>query len=63
MTREELNQCKQQEIINEQRREKRKKVTLFVFKMSCLLILGFLLFYLYTTYISTGRLIVKEERV
>lgn len=63
MTREELNQAKQQEIINEQRREKRKKVTLFVFKVSFCLIVGFILFYLYTDCISTSRLIVKEERI
>lgn len=63
MTREELNQAKQQEIINEQRREKRKKSTIFFFKVSLVLILGFLIFYLYTTYISTSKLIVKEERI
>lgn len=63
MTREELNQAKQQEIINEQRREKRKKSTIFFFKISLALILGFLTFYFYTTYISTSKLIVKEERI
>lgn len=63
MTREELNKYKQQEITNELKRENRKKITLFVFKMSGLLVLGFLLFYLYTTYVSTGLLLVKEERV
>ena len=63
MTREELNQEKQQEIINEQRREKRKKITIFFLKISVILILGFFIFYAYTTYISTSRLIVKEDRI
>lgn len=63
MTREELNQSKQQEIINEERREKRKKITIFVFKLSLFLIVGFISFYLYTTYVSSSRLIVKEERI
>lgn len=63
MTREELNQEKQQEIINEQRRNNRKKITLFIFYLSIGLICVFLLFYLYTTYISTSRLVVKENRI
>ena len=63
MTREELNQHKQQEIINEQRRDKRKKITIFVFKMSFLLVICVLAFYLYTTYVSTRILEVKEKRI
>lgn len=63
MTREELNHEKQQEIINEHRRNNRKKITLFIFCLSICLICGFLLFYLYTTYISTSRLVVKENRI
>ncbi len=63
MTREELNQHKQQEIINEQRRNKRKKITIFAFKMSFLLVICVLAFYFYTTYVSTRVLEVKEKRI
>ena len=63
MTREELNQKKHQEIINEQRHERRKKITIFVFKLSVILIVSFLLFYLYTTYISSRIVTVKENRI
>lgn len=62
MTREELNQKKQKEIADAELREKRKKITLFCFKCLGFIIVGFLFFYLYTTYISTSQLIVKEER-
>lgn len=63
MTREELNQKKHQEIINEQRHERRKKVTIIIFKLSFVLIVSFILFYLYTTYISSKLISVKEERI
>lgn len=63
MTREQLNQSKQLEIINEQRHQRRKKITLFIFKVSFFLILGFLFFYLYTTFISTSKVIIKEQRI
>ena len=63
MTREELNQDKQKVIIDEQRRDKRKKLTILMFKLSISLIIFFLLFYAYTTYISTSRLVVREKRI
>ena len=63
MTREELNQKKHQEIVNEQRHERRKKVTIIIFKLSFVLIVSFILFYLYTTYISSKLISVKEERI
>ena len=63
MTREELNQEKQKEIFNEEKHEKRKKITIFVFKLLCLIVIGFLSFYLYTTFVSTRILSVKEERI
>ena len=63
MTREELNQKKQQEIFSEQKHEKRKKITLFIFKLSFAIIIGFVLFYLYTTFVSTRIISVHETRV
>ena len=63
MTREELNQKKQEAIIIEQKKEKAKKITLFFLKFSGLLILGFLIFYIYTSFVSTNKLIIKEERI
>ena len=63
MTREELNQKKQQEIFSEQKHEKRKKITLFIFKLSFAIIIGFVLFYLYTTFVSTRIILVHETRV
>ena len=63
MTREELNQKKQEAIINEQRKEKTKAVVVSFFKVSFLLIVGFLVFYIYTTFISTSKLSVKEQRI
>lgn len=63
MTREELNQKKHQEIVNEQRHERRKQITIIIFKFSFILIVSFILFYLYTTYISSKLVTVKEERI
>lgn len=63
MTREELNQQKQEEILNEERREKRKKTTLFMLKAAGAIIVGFLIFYLYTTYVSSRIVSVKEKRI
>lgn len=63
MTREELNQKKQQEIFFEQKHEKRKKITLFIFKLSFAIIIGFIMFYLYTTFVSTRIISVHEERI
>ena len=63
MTREELNQEKQQEIFSEQRDEKRKKITIFFFKLSFCIFICFIVFYLYTTFISTKLLSVNEYRI
>ena len=63
MTREELNQDKQQKIFSEQRDEKRKKITIFFFKLAFSIIFCFIAFYLYTTFISTKLLTVNEYRV
>ncbi len=63
MTREELNQNKQQEIINEKRHERRKKIVILVFKIIFVIVFLFIMFYLYTTYISSRILTVKEERI
>ena len=63
MTREELNHDKQKKITDEAYREQRKKIVLFIFKIIVLLIVSFFLFYLYNTYISTAKVIVKEERI
>lgn len=63
MTREELNQEKQKEIIDEEKREKRKKIIIFSFKCIVIFITCFLLFYCYTTYVSSAMMVVKEERI
>lgn len=63
MTREELNQEKQREIVKAENREKRKKIVILGIKITFFLITFFLIFYFYTTYISTGSLIIKEERI
>ena len=63
MTREELNQQKQEEILKEERREKRKKTTLFILKLVGAIVVSFLFFYLYTTYVSSRIISVKEKRL
>ena len=63
MTREELNQTKQEEIFNEERREKRKHLVMIFLKITLILILIFLSAFFYITYISTSSLIVKEQRI
>ena len=63
MTREELNHDKQKKITDEAYREQRKKIVLSIFKIIVLLVTFFVLFYLYNTYISTAKIIVKEKRI
>lgn len=63
MTREELNQEKQQEIFSEERHEKRKKITIFVFKLCFCIVIGFVAFYAYTTFVSSKVLSVNEHRI
>ena len=63
MTREELNQEKQKEIFSEQRNEKRKKITIFLFKLMFFIVACFIIFYLYTTFVSTKIIHVYETRI
>lgn len=63
MTREELNKKKQEAIFIEQKKEKIKCFALFFLKLSVLLILGFISFYIYTTFISTTKLVINEQRI
>ncbi len=63
MTREELNKVKQTEILNEEKREKRKKGVLLCLKIIIIIISIFSIFYLLNTYIFTKGVIVKEQRV
>lgn len=63
MTREELNQTKQEEIFNEEKREKRKHLVMLFLKITFILILIFLSIFFYITYISTSSLIIKEQRI
>ncbi len=63
MTREERNHKKQDDIDNILNREKRKKIVLSTIKILLIVIILFLCFYYYTRYVSTGGLIVKEQRI
>lgn len=63
MTREEMNQEKQQEIFSEERHEKRKKITILIFKLCGIIVLGFILFYLYTNFVSSKIITVNEHRI
>ncbi len=63
MTREELNEDKQEEIFKEEKKKKRKKRVINFFKFLLIFLILFYGFYLYTTYISTGSIIVKEKRI
>ena len=63
MTREEKNHYKQDEIFNEEKKEKRKKTVIKVFKFSLLFALIITLAFFYTTYISTVKIIVNEKRI
>ena len=62
-TRTERNEEKQKEIIREENREIRKKIVITIGKITLLIIIISLLFYLYTTYISSKLITVKEERI
>ncbi len=62
-TREEKNKEIQEEIEQEEKREKIKKITLIFFKIIFIVISSFIVFYLYTKYISTNSIIIKEKRL
>lgn len=63
ITRTEKNEEKQKEIIKEENRELRKKIVLTGLKIIFIVIIISMLFYLYTTYISSKIITVKEERI
>ena len=63
MTREEKNEEKQKEIFREEKKEKTKKTIKITIKIIIALILFSLIFYSYTTYISTIKIKVREYRV
>ena len=63
ITRTEKNEEKQKEIIKEENRELRKKIVLISLKVIFIIIIISMLFYLYTTYISSKIITVKEERI
>ncbi len=62
-TREELNKEKQRALIDEENREKRKKIVIFCLKLTFIIIISMTLIFLYTTYIANKKIIVKEERI
>lgn len=62
-TRTERNEQKQKEIIKEENREIRKKMVLTTLKIITLIIIISLTFFLYTTYISSKLITIKEERI
>ena len=62
-TRTERNEEKQKEIIKEENREIRKKIVLTSLKVIIILIIISISFFLYTTYISSKLITVKEERI
>lgn len=62
-TRIEKNEEKQKEIFKEEHRELRKKIVLTILKIILITITISLLFYLYTTYVSSKIINVNEERI
>ena len=63
MTREELSEKLQDEIFKEERNLKIKKIIIITIKWVFVLVILFLLFLAYTTYVSTTGFIIKEERI
>lgn len=63
MTREELNKDIQIEMDKEENKAKRKRLFILVFKITIIVLLTLLIFYSYTTYISTTKTIVREYRI
>ena len=62
-TREEIMKSTRLEVESDVQKEKRKQIILFIFKLTFIIVLLFSIFYLYTKYISTSRIIVKEKRI
>ena len=63
ITRSEKNEEIQKEIIKEQNRKIRKEIVLTSLKIITVLIIVTIIFYLYTTYISSKLISVNEERI
>ncbi len=63
ITRTQKNEEKQKELIREENRETRKKIVLITLKIIITIILLSVTFYLYTTFISSKVITVKEERI
>lgn len=63
ITREEMNKKKFDEIMNEEMRLKRKKIVILFFKIVLFIVLFMTCVFFYTTYISTKRVVVKENRI
>jgi len=63
MTREELNEDKQNEIFKEQNIEHAKKIVKIAVKILLFIIIVGSIFYTYTTYISTTKIGVREYRI
>ena len=63
MTREELSQDMQDEIFKEENRLKRKRIIITTIKWVFILVILFILFFLYTRFVSTTGFVIKEERI
>ena len=63
MTREELNKAVQEEIFHEQNKENVKKTIKIIIKLLLIIVILGAIFFAYTTYISTKKIIVNEYRI
>ncbi|MBR1936540.1 MAG: metallophosphoesterase [Bacilli bacterium] len=63
MTREELNEDIQKEIIKEERQAKIKKIIKMTFKYTLILILALTAFFSYNSFIATKKIKVREYRI
>lgn len=63
MTREEMSKDKQNEIFQEEKKEKTKKIIKKIIQLTILFIVSATLFFTYTTYISTVKIGVREYRI
>ena len=62
-SREEKSRDIQEQIESEKKREYIKKVTIVFFKVVFIIVIGFSIFYLYTKFVATNGLIIKETRL
>ena len=63
MTRQEINQAKQKEIFKERNKEIAKKITKITIKLLLTITIISIIFFSYTTYISTVKIHTREYRV